>query len=31
MDAMVQSYERLFSGQQLEDAVRIAPGYFGQP
>lgn len=31
MDAMVQSYERLFSGQQLDDAVRIASGYLGQP
>lgn len=30
IDAMVHSFENLFYGQQLDDAVRIAPGYSGQ-
>lgn len=31
IDAMVHSYESLFAGQQLDDSVRSAPGYSGQP
>lgn len=30
IDAMVHSYEQLFSGQQLGEPVHSAPGYFGQ-
>ena len=30
IDATVYSYESLFSGQRLDDSVRIAPGYSGQ-
>lgn len=31
IDAMAHSYENLFAGQQLDDSVRSAPSYSGQP